>query len=320
MSTSDREYLEQEYGDVGPGAWPPVPPVGRHPARKPWLAAALSLVVPGLGHVYVGEVRRGLRLWSALLAIPILSSWFGVLSHFWGLVGILLVWGGLYLYILMDASSRARALESFEPGPDQRWTVYVGVVLFAATVVSPMIRVVLAHQSFLVPTVSMMPTIVPGDHLLARKGSFAGDELQRGDVVIYQSVVDPAIVQVSRIVGLPGEEVDLVDKAVFIDGEPLDEVPAVHHGDPRTYPDGPMIPEATRARDQAGPLRVPEGHVFLMSDNRDAAYDSRFFGPVPISNIRARPLYVYWSRSPGPGGGALSLSGSIRPRFGTRIE
>lgn len=317
VSTSDREYLDEEYGDVGAGAWPPVP---RRPARKPWLAVVLSLVVPGLGHVYIGEMRRGLRLWSALLLIPIVSSWTGLMGHFWGLLAVILVWGGLYLFVLQDVAGRARALESFEPGPDQRWTVYLGVVLFAATMVSPLIRGVLVHQSFLVPSVSMLPTIVPGDHLIARKGSFAADELARGDVVIYRSVADPSVTQLSRIVGLPGEEVDLVDKAVFIDGEPLDEVPAVHHGDSRTYPDDPTLPDLARARDQAGPVRVPEGHVFLMSDNRDAAYDSRFFGPVPIVNIRARPLYVYWSRAPGAGGGALSSWGSIRSRFGVRIE
>jgi len=84
----------------------------------------------------------------------------------------------LYLYVVNDAARRARVLESFELGPDQRWTVYVGIVLFAATTVSPLAVSLLPYQTFLIPSESMEPTVLPGDHLVARKGSMSVDELE----------------------------------------------------------------------------------------------------------------------------------------------
>jgi len=308
VNKEERAYLDAEYGDAGEGAWPPV---RRRPDRRPWLAALLSLIVPGLGHVYVGQVRRGLCLWGALILVVIASAWSGLLDHFWGLVVMLVVVVGAYLYILVDAARRARSMETFAPGRWQRWWVYVGVVLFAALVVRPLVRFVVPVQSFSIPSASMEPTLQPGDHLIARKGHVAARDVERGDLVIFTSVEDPSATQVYRIIGLPGEVIDLVDKKVTIDGRPLEDNPAVHFDDPSTYPDVDAVHPMQRARDQLGPVEIPPDHVFVMGDNRDAAYDSRYFGPVPIENIKARPLYVYWSRrsaEPGLPGGPTKLS------------
>jgi signal peptidase I len=303
VNKQERAELEAEYGDVGEGAWPPV---RRRPARRPWLAGALNLVVPGLGHAYVGEVRRGLWLWGAVLLVALVSSWSGLVEHFWGLAVMVVVQLGLYAYMIKDAAARARSRNSSGPGPLQRWAVCVGLVLFSTLVVSPWARSVLSQQSFWIPAVSMEPTLVPGDHLIAQKGPFDAEDLERGEVVIFQSPEDPSIDQVYRIVGLPGEMIDLVDKAVLIDGKPLDGGWPVHFDDSVTYPDDPTGMNPRSRRDQLGPLRVPEDHVFVLGDNRDFAYDSRYIGPIPIASIKARPLYIYWSRRPSepglPGG------------------
>lgn len=293
MEGSERAYLEAEYGDVGEGPWLPV---RRRPARRPWVALALTLLVPGLGHLYGGDLRRGLRLWSGLLALLLVPAWFGALDHFWGLVVVLSLAGGLYLYTMWDAASRARSMQTFEPGPYNRWWVYGAVVLFSTTVVAPGVKLLVPIQTFATQSGSMEPTIRPGDRFCARKGSFAADDIERGDVVLFESIEDPALLQTFRIVGLPREEIRIVDKTVYIDGEPLGEDAYAQFGDGTTYPASPFVPEEIRARDQFGPLIVPAGHVFVMGDNRDFAYDSRFFGPVPVSNVRGRPLYVYLNR------------------------
>ena len=315
VNKEDRGYLDAEYSDAGEGAWPPV---RRRPVRRPWLAALLTLIVPGLGHVYVGQVRRGLSLWAALILVVIVSAWSGLLDHFWGLVAMVVLVVGAYLYTLVDAARRARSMETFEPGRWQRWWVYAGFVLCAAVVVRPLVRIVVPVQSFAIASASMEPTLQPGDHLIARKGHVSARDVERGDLVIFTSVEDPSVTQVYRIIGLPGEVIDLVDKKVTIGGRPLEENPAVHFDDPSTYPDVDTVHPMQRARDQLGPVEIPPDCVFVMGDNRDAAYDSRYFGPVPIENLRARPLYVYWSRRPAePGlpGGPAKLS-----RIGLRLR
>lgn len=293
MNESEIAYLEAEYGDAGETDWPPK---RRKPPRRPFLAGALSLAVPGLGHVYVGELRRGGFLWGSVLALMIVPAWFGALDRFAGFAVMAAVLLGGRLYVVYEAYSRARAVERFEPRSYNRWWVYAGVVLFSVVIVEPGSRALLPVQTFSVPSGSMAPTIEPGDHLIAQKPVFRDPEIRRGDVVVFESVEDPAVFQISRVIGLPGEVIDVVDKGVHIDGRPLDEAAYARFGTQTLYPDDPALPDNYRARDQFGPAEVPAGHVFLMGDNRDHSYDSRFTGPVPVANIRARPAFIYWSR------------------------
>jgi len=306
MKDADAAYLEAEYGDVTAGDWPPRP---RRPARRPWLAGLLSVLVPGLGHVYLGEMRRGVALWSGLIALFVLPAWAGFLDHFWGLAVVVAAAAALYLYVIRDATVRARRLDHFEPGPYNHGWVYLAFFLFANTVVAPGVRFVIPIQSFVTPSTSMDPTLRPGDHFVARKGSFEPEGRARGDVVAFRSPAEPAVSLVYRIVGLPGEEIEVVHQIVRIDGEPLVEPYARYRSAALS-----ILPEALRERlDRFGPYRVPEGHVFVMGDNRNESYDSRFIGPVPVESIYARPLYVYWNNRSGFRHPDLS-------RIGTTIE
>ncbi|HSL84852.1 MAG TPA: signal peptidase I [Thermoanaerobaculia bacterium] len=293
MKDAEAAYLEAEYGDVTEGDWPPK---RRRPVRRSWVAVGLTLLLLGLGHVYVGEMRRGLVLWSGFLGLLMGSAWSGLLDRFWGLLIVLVAALGLLVYAMGDAASRARRLRSFDPKPYNRWWVYAAVVLFAA-VVGPGIRALVPIQSFYIPSGSMEPTLQPGDHFYARRGTFGAEDLARGEIVVLRSPEDPTVFVVYRIVGLAGEEIDVVDKAVHIDGRPLDE-PYAHFREEVTYPDSSSVHESLRRRDQFGPFLIPEETVFVMGDNRDRSYDSRFIGPVPLANLHARPLYIYWHRDP----------------------
>lgn len=292
MEDSELARLEAEYGDVGAGSWPPVAP---RPARRAWVAALLSLLVPGLGQVYNGDLRRGMRLWSLLIALFVVPAWLGALDHFAGLVLVTLTAIGVLLYTVLDAWRGGRRAGRFDSPFWHRVWVYVGIVLFSVVVVAPGVRWVLPIRTYSIPSGSMQPALVPGDHLVARVRGAGLEEVERGDIVILRSPEDPAVEIVERIVGLPGEELDIRDKVVFIDGEPLDERAYVRLADSTLYPDSPALPDPMLRRDQFGPFVVPEGAVFVMGDNRDQSYDSRFIGPVPLSNLRGRPLYIYWS-------------------------
>ena len=94
-----------------------------------------------------------------------------------------------------------------------------------------------------------------------------------------------------RIVGLPGETIEIRDKQLFVNGSPLAE-PYVHHEDREIYPRNDMLPEPYRSRDQFGPLTIPASHYFMLGDNRDRSHDSRWWGALPAKNVIGRAVLV----------------------------
>ena len=167
-------------------------------------------------------------------------------------------------------------------------------------------------QAFVVPTPSMEATVLTGDHVVVNKFVFgpsaipALDRLlprrpvRRGDVIVFKYPEDPRRDFVKRTVALPGDQVEIRDKAVLVNGE-AEREPRVSHSDARIIPNDSGLPDSARRRDQVSPFRVPPGSYFALGDNRDNSYDSRFWGPVPAANLKGRPLFVYWSY---PAGGS----------------
>ncbi|MGA7615501.1 MAG: signal peptidase I [Thermoanaerobaculia bacterium] len=169
---------------------------------------------------------------------------------------------------------------------------------------------IFVFQAFKIPTASMVDNLLVGDHIIvnkfvdgppaipAFKEFFPFREIHRGDIAVFRYPRDPAVDYVKRVIGLPGETVTIRDKVVYINGQALAE-PYALHSDPEIYRDYPGLPEVYRLRDQFGPYTVPPGTYFMMGDNRDKSYDSRYWGTVPRSMIKGKPVLVYWSyRSP----------------------
>ena len=164
-------------------------------------------------------------------------------------------------------------------------------------------------QMFKIPSGSMVDNLLVGDHIVVNKFAYgpAGApgltalfpfrEVHRGDIVVFRYPSNPALDYVKRVVALPGETIEIRDKVVFIDGSALDE-PYVIHVDPLVIPDKPLL--TRRVRDQYGPTTIPEGHYFMMGDNRDESSDSRYWGTVSRALIKGRALMVYWSYSEPP--------------------
>jgi len=155
-------------------------------------------------------------------------------------------------------------------------------------------------QAYVVPTASMEDNILVGDHLIVNKFLYAGGSgplsrllpqrrLRTGDVFVFKFPDDPRRDFVKRAIGLPGDLVEIRDKVVYVNQAPLAE-PGVTHSDQAVYASG--------RRDQFGPIRVPDGQVFALGDNRDRSNDSRFWGTVPLANVKGRALFVYWSAPP----------------------
>lgn len=182
-----------------------------------------------------------------------------------------------------------------------------GEVILVAVVFALYVRTFLL-QAFVVPTPSMENTVLVGDHLVVNKFIFARHrwgwllpyrDLARGDVFVFKFPEDPQRDFIKRAVALPGDVLEIRDKAVFVNAERQAEPRAVH-SDPRVWPNDRDLPDSLRRRDQLPPARIPSESFFAMGDNRDSSYDSRFWGPVPQGNIKGRALFVYWSFAPPP--------------------
>ncbi len=158
-------------------------------------------------------------------------------------------------------------------------------------------------QAFKIPTGSMEPNLLIGDHLIVNKMIFAptisGLErtvlpdrpIRRGDIVVFKYPKDPERDFIKRVIGLPGDKLELHHKKVFINGQPLDE-PYAHFIE-APNPNGPTHPDDVR--EEYGPVAVPSGQYFMMGDNRDNSEDSRYWGFMPASYVKGNALFIYFS-------------------------
>ncbi len=199
----------------------------------------------------------------------------------------------------------------------------------------PVILAVLILRSFVVepfriPSGSMMPTLLVGDFILVNKFSYGLrlpvlnekvveiGEPERGDVFVFRFPMDPSIDYIKRVVGLPGDRIEYINKRLIVNGKPVDVTPiglytgvgsgaretgsfqalenitGVEH-EILTHPLAPNLPPSCRVLAN-GPITVPEGHYFAMGDNRDNSNDSRCWGFVPEENLvgKAFAIWMNW--------------------------
>lgn len=159
-------------------------------------------------------------------------------------------------------------------------------------------------EAYKIPTASMEPTLLIGDHLVVNKMLYTpatglidnivapSRKVRRGDIIVFRSPAEPEQNVVKRVVGLPGESIHIEKKRVYINGERLDE-PYAYFSKP--VQEDSQSPFFDSRGDNLPATVVPEHHYFVMGDNRDNSYDSRFWGTLPGDLIRGRALMVYWS-------------------------
>jgi signal peptidase I len=173
-------------------------------------------------------------------------------------------------------------------------------------------------QAFKIPTGSMENNLLIGDHLLVNKLVFAPtlssferavlptNPIARGDIIVFKYPEEPERDYIKRVIGLPGETVELRNKQMFINGTPLAE-PYVHYLIGDAVPGSPDYTDLD-VRRKYGPVTVPADHYFMMGDNRDNSQDGRYWGFLPRSYVKGKALFVYFSF----GDGAQGLLSSIR--------
>ena len=190
-----------------------------------------------------------------------------------------------------DETRREEVLTESRTKPKSVLREYVEAIVIAV-VLALFIRTFVV-QAFKIPSGSMKPTLLVGDHILVNKFIYGIKipftdktliklgEPKREDVVVFKYPLDPQKDYIKRVIGLPGEKVELVNKVLFINGKVIDDPHASYslYGNLRNY----------------GPVTVPADHLFVMGDNRDESSDSRVWGFVPYAYLKGKAFLIYWS-------------------------
>jgi signal peptidase I len=173
-------------------------------------------------------------------------------------------------------------------------------------------------QAFKIPSGSMEPNLLIGDHLIVNKMSsvpaasgveravLPRRDIRRGDVIVFKSPEEPDRDLIKRVIGLPGDRLELRRKLMYVNGNRLDE-PYVQFLEPLAD-DAPSRPGDLR--EEYGPVTVPDGQYFMMGDNRDNSQDSRYWGFLPASYVKGRALFIYFSANPDRS--IVNLFGAVR--------
>ncbi len=175
---------------------------------------------------------------------------------------------------------------------------FVEAVLMAVVIAGFIISFIV--QAFKIPSGSMIPTLLIGDHLFVnkfiygvkipfiRKTIIPVTDPKRGDVIVFIYPEDRSKDFIKRVIGIGGDKIEMKNKKLFINDQPYEDPFGV-------YDDDTIYPAEVQPRDNFGPLTVPQNSLFVMGDNRDHSLDSRFWGFVDLKDVQGKAFILYWS-------------------------
>ncbi|WP_068006291.1 signal peptidase I [Pseudovibrio axinellae] len=276
----------------------------------------------GSGYLYVGRPKRffvqlGVTILGlSALNILVVPSYLDARITLPLLFAIFLI---VALFFIVDCIRIAVTSSPYTLRAYNRWWVYL-IVAIATTLGSISYDVVLGPsknvRSFYAPSGSMSPSLISGDYFFVNACGFDCIEAKRGDIAVFKLPRNETIDYVKRIIGLPGDTIQMKDGVLFLNGSAVKRTrlpePYINSGSrgnksaidqyEEKLPNGrrylTLDLTSRSILDNTNEYRVPEGHYFVMGDNRDNSLDSRVLaeiGYIPAKNIYAKPLFIFWS-------------------------
>ncbi len=285
--------------------------------RRPSIALMLSLIMPGLGHIYCGRIVKGL-VFVLLNSIPFLGLLFTYASI--GTITLLImifVSFGIFLTAIIDSYYIAKHTRlDYELKDYNRWYVYV-LLIILSTFSSKEAALNFKNnylEAFRMSTSSSMyPTIAPQDRFLVDKILYKKENPKRGDVVVFISPDNRNVSYIKRIVAVAGDTVEMKNNELYINCKKLERAKTgqlISNGPKHTEKGQVFIEnngqteykiflaDVNYAKEQGvadfAEITVPKNYCFVLGDNRNNSWDSRNFGPIPLATIKGKAEYIYW--------------------------
>lgn len=282
----------------------------KHKARKPFIAFLLSIFTAGLGQIYNGQPKKGVIFFFLMLVLPIMFGLTKATLHFYGLLALIVLLFVLEIIIIVDAVKNAKRQKEYIPKNYNTWQFH----LLIAIIMLSMnwffdTRSLLGIQTFRVPTTALNPTLQVGDWIVSNKKAYEKEQPKYGDIVVFNS--PDGGIWTFRVIGLPNDKIELNENIVTINHK-KNKVTLIKESTNNVYtvteleeelPNGnshriyisnipnPDIKKTTKE------VIVPENNYYLLGDDRDNAYDSRYFGCVKTKDILGQIIYSYWGKS-----------------------
>jgi len=274
--------------------------------RSPFLAGFFSFLMPGLGHIYSGAAKRGLIIFILSIIASSFAPILGLLDFRpFNVVSIVLVFLFIYLFAIIDSVKITRPLKyAYLLKKYNKWYLYIIALLLYGIIVQPCIGGVIKHffvQPYRMPSGSMEPALLAGDYIFVNKFIYWNSGPKRGDIIVFKYPPDPSKDFVKRVAGIAGDILEIRNNRVIVNG--IEEVAEYIKSDPNS-----KIGERF-----FGPIKIPEKSLFVLGDNIDHSYDSRYWGCLRTDKVKGRVASVYWSWD--------SQQSSVRwERIGMQIE
>jgi len=277
--------------------------------RNPFSALVLS-IVPGLGQIYNGQLRKGLVFLTIDLLVPIMFGLTGILNNLSGLLTLVVYSLSFIIYRMTNGFTQARKLVNYQLKSYNKWYVYLSFVITLGIIRTFLdLPASTGIQTFKIPTLSMNPTMEPGDRVVANLNYYHSNPIQQGDIVAFNSTQGG--IWAFRVIGLPNDSVEIKEGKVYVNNhlnklttkgeyilydqevieyqEQLNPTKTI-----KTLRYKKILMAGTQTFDK---IWIPEKEYFLMGDNRDNALDSRFIGTIKEADILGRVIYSYWGNT-----------------------
>ena len=256
----------------------------------PAVAALSNLVALGLGYVYVGRIRFAFALLATMLLVTAFAGWLRVVfhPHLLYLAGIVMLLVGLFPVIHCTLiASRNREMPA---RPYNKWWAYIAWMVGSSIAIQGLIALrpaLLGYESFRIPTISMAPILDRGDFIMVDTWRFDRTDPAYQELVVFDTPGAIRVKYVARLVGLPGDTLEIRDDVLYRNGQRVDEsYIQLRSGAPDTVRN-------------FGPETLADGSFFMLGDNRHNSRDSRFVGTIPREFLHGRVEHRWFSYNEG---------------------